>query len=245
MATRSGGPRSPAVGRSTADLPPRLDFAARDYEGAAVLRVDDRDEAVALIVDMVANTKREGLSALPAGPYPIEVLRSSWESDVAALRSGIRVLALYQADAVRQAEVLSYLTEFAAAGAQIRVARRVAQRMIIFDRRTGVLAVDEDTLRPPLLFIREPALVRQMVTQYSGLWRSAHSVGTGPEDSLAVDTVRDVVRALADGLSDSAAARRLGISERTLRRRVAAVLDLLGATSRFEAGVKAVQHGWL
>jgi DNA-binding NarL/FixJ family response regulator len=32
---------------------------------------------------------------------------------------------------------------------------------------------------------------------------------------------------------------------RTVRRRVAAVMELLGAASRFEAGVKAVEAGWL
>jgi len=226
-------------------LPVRFDFEAPHLQDAAVRRIDDREEAVATIVELVKGATREALSALPAGPYRVGVLRSSWESDLAALRSGLRVLALYQADSARQAEVLSYLTEFAAAGAHIRVARRVSQRMIIVDRRAGILAVNEDTLRPPFLFIREPALVRQMFTQFGALWRSAHSVGTGPEDSLAADTVRDVVKVLADGLSDGAAARKLCISERTLRRRVAAVIDLLGATTRFEAGVKAAQHGWL
>ncbi|MDQ2847647.1 MAG: helix-turn-helix transcriptional regulator, partial [Actinomycetota bacterium] len=44
---------------------------------------------------------------------------------------------------------------------------------------------------------------------------------------------------------DGVAARRLGISERTMRRRVSAVMELLGATSRFDAGVKAARAGWI
>ena len=213
--------------------------------GPAVERLEDRQAAVDAIAGVVAGARKEALSTLPGGPYPVEVLRSSWETDLKVLRSGVRVLVIYQADAVRQAGVLTYLTEFARAGARIRVARRVTQRMIIVDRRAGVLAMTEDSLRPPFLMIREAALVKQMCIQFGGLWRSAHSVGTGPEDSLADETVREVVHALVAGQTDVAAARQLGISERTMRRRVAAVMDLLGASNRFEAGAKAAQHGWL
>ncbi|WP_133734073.1 response regulator transcription factor [Nocardia ignorata] len=50
---------------------------------------------------------------------------------------------------------------------------------------------------------------------------------------------------LAEGLTDDAIGRRIGISERTVRRRVAVIVELLGARSRFEAGAKSVAAGWL
>jgi DNA-binding NarL/FixJ family response regulator len=40
-------------------------------------------------------------------------------------------------------------------------------------------------------------------------------------------------------------ARKLGISERTVRRLVSDLTERLGATSRFQAGVCAVRLGWL
>lgn len=52
-----------------------------------------------------------------------------------------------------------------------------------------------------------------------------------------------VLAALAAGYTDLVVARRLGISGRTLRRRVAAAKEALRATSRFHAGVRAVQTG--
>ncbi|WP_420706755.1 hypothetical protein [Streptomyces sp. NRRL S-1824] len=39
-------------------------------------------------------------------------------------------------------------------------------------------------------------------------------------------------------------APQLGLSERTLRRRITDLTTRLGATSRFQAGVKAVRRGW-
>lgn len=50
---------------------------------------------------------------------------------------------------------------------------------------------------------------------------------------------------LAGGLTDEAMARKLGLSERTVRRLVSEPTERLGAASRFQAGVCAVRLGWL
>jgi DNA-binding CsgD family transcriptional regulator len=141
--------------------------------------------------------------------------------------------------------MLQYLSEFAAAGARVRVAARVTHRTVIVDRKIVFVGVVADSLGLPMLLVREPALVRNFCSEFAALWRSSHSVGVGPEDSLADESVREILAMLGSGVTDDVAAKQLGISPRTVRRRVAAVLDLLGASSRFEAGAKAVQAGWL
>lgn len=197
------------------------------------------------IVAAAVLTAREGCSMLPGGPYPIEAMRNSWDDDIASIRRGTTLRCLYQADATRTPEMLSYLSEFAKAGAQVRVARRIAHRTIIVDRGLVLVAVEPDTLRRPYLVIREPALVRGFFEQFAAIWRDAHSVGVGPEDSLDETLIREILEILKTGVTDEVAARQLKVSARTIRRRMAAVLDLLGASSRFEAGVKAAQTGWL
>lgn len=52
-----------------------------------------------------------------------------------------------------------------------------------------------------------------------------------------------MLRALGSGATDEAAARDLGMSVRTYRRRVAELLDVLEAGSRFQAGVRAGELG--
>ena len=54
---------------------------------------------------------------------------------------------------------------------------------------------------------------------------------------------RDVLAALADGLSNKAIARRLGISFHTVKFHVAGILAKLDADSRTEAVTKAAQRG--
>jgi DNA-binding NarL/FixJ family response regulator len=50
---------------------------------------------------------------------------------------------------------------------------------------------------------------------------------------------------MAAGLKDEVVARRLGLSLRTVRRRIANLMDELGADTRFQAGLEAARRGWL
>lgn len=210
-----------------------------------VRRIDDRDEIVQVLTELAAGARREVCSMLPGGPYSLDLLRSSWSTDVATLHRGVALNALYQGDAARAPAVLRYLTDFAQAGAQVRVTGHLAHRTIIVDRSVAVVGVEEDSLSVPFLVVREPAMVRSFHAQFVAQWRVSPSVGVGPEDALASDTVRETLEILQLGVTDDVAARRLGVSVRTVRRRVAAVMELLGAGSRFEAGVRAAQAGWL
>lgn len=213
--------------------------------GVGVERITDRAAMQRVVETVVFDARSEVCSMLPAGPYSISVMRSSWDGDLALLRRGVVISALYQAEATRTPDMLRYLAEFVAAGARVRVARRVTHRAIVADRAAAVIAVQPDTLRLPYLLVREPVLVRNIRAEFAALWRSAHSVGIGSEDTLAEDSVREILEVLRSGVTDDIAARKLGVSTRTIRRRVSAVMDLLGASSRFEAGVRAAESGWL
>ena len=67
----------------------------------------------------------------------------------------------------------------------------------------------------------------------------ASEVGSVDEDT------RQLLALLASGLKDDAIARQLGLSTRTMRRRIRNLLDDLAAANRFQAGVQAARRGWL
>jgi DNA-binding NarL/FixJ family response regulator len=50
---------------------------------------------------------------------------------------------------------------------------------------------------------------------------------------------------LRAGLTDEAIARQTGTSPRTIGRRVRRLMDLTGTETRFQLGVRALEHGWL
>jgi len=64
-------------------------------------------------------------------------------------------------------------------------------------------------------------------------------------DAAAWMGQKEVLQLLATGAKDETIARRLGVSLRTVRRRVAELMDELEAPTRFAAGVEAARRGWL
>ncbi|MFE3114619.1 helix-turn-helix transcriptional regulator [Streptomyces niveus] len=71
------------------------------------------------------------------------------------------------------------------------------------------------------------------------------AAGAGPEAGALPPHLRPVLEAMLCGLTDEAAAARLGMSPRTYSRRVGELLTALGTTSRFRAGAEAARRGWL
>lgn len=57
--------------------------------------------------------------------------------------------------------------------------------------------------------------------------------------------VQEPVAVTCSETGSGSIARHFGVSARTVRRRIAALLDELDATGRFQAGVRAVKRGLL
>jgi two-component system, NarL family, response regulator YdfI len=72
---------------------------------------------------------------------------------------------------------------------------------------------------------------------------SATEASLGGKHTRLTQREHEVLTAIADGISNKAIARRLGISVHTVKFHVAAILSKLGADSRTEAVSKAAQRG--
>lgn len=202
-------------------------------------------EAQAALLRMIDETKYEILSALPDnGTYDATRMRSSWDNDVALLDRGVDARSIYPAAAGRDPQILEYLAQLAARGGKVRVIGSVPNRLIVSDRMQAFVPDTTEESTPSWLLISGKPLVRALYGQFVDLWRSSMPVGFS-SGGLDVDLVRETLQALSLGATDEAAARKYGWSLRTYRRRIAAVLDLLGTSSRFEAGAIAREQGWI
>lgn len=118
---------------------------------------------------------------------------------------------------------------------------------VVIDRKVAVLA------GPPVAGVREytvvrsPGVVRSVRSLYEAAWESAADLAEfrRARPPALSEQSRQILRLLGGGLKDEAAARRLGLSLRTYRRRVAEILTLLEADSRFQAGLRAQELGLL
>jgi hypothetical protein len=184
------------------------------------------------------------------------VVYDSWRGDAFVtpmLRSAQRELlalgrtvhVLTQPESLLDADEMQ-LDEINTDGAQIRVRRSRLPDAIIIDRSLCVLRAAADWRdHNRILLISEPALVATLRWSFVTIWEDAvelsrfQQIGVNPDQ----DDTCSILRLLFKGCKDETAAKELDISVRTYRRRVADIMNRLGAESRFQAGALADRLG--
>jgi DNA-binding NarL/FixJ family response regulator len=140
----------------------------------------------------------------------------------------------------------AHLLRLDAAGSEVRISSApLPHETIILDRRVAILAGQPSPLGREYTVTTSPVLVGGVYSLFTAAWEAATDLGAylrGEVPELAPEA-REILRALGAGLTDEAAARRLGTSLRTYRRRVAELMAALEAGSRFQAGVRAGELG--
>ncbi|MBQ0984807.1 helix-turn-helix transcriptional regulator [Streptomyces sp. F63] len=194
-------------------------------------------------------TRHELLSMRTTFPEP-EVLEESLVTDLEVLARGAACRLLVSASALRKPGAARYVESVAEAGAEVRVATSVPLYLLIVDRELTVmwagLGSDHDCGDVAL----HGSLIASCFVQvFEHSWAAASPHTPGPPAGRAqspqdyTPREREVLALLATGAKDESIARRLGISERTLRRLMNQLIDKLGVESRFAAGVRAARLG--
>ncbi|MFJ3928522.1 DNA-binding response regulator [Streptomyces sp. NPDC090022] len=130
---------------------------------------------------------------------------------------------------------------------EIRVCEAELRDIVVVDGASALVRAAAGGATGQATLVSDPAAVRALELLFAGAW----SRGRKLEDHLALgpklrsDLTRRILERLRDGQTDEAASRELGVSLRTYRRHVAEIMRDLGATSRFQAGVRAVELGLL
>ncbi|HEU5036770.1 MAG TPA: LuxR C-terminal-related transcriptional regulator [Nocardioides sp.] len=132
----------------------------------------------------------------------------------------------------------------AVAGEQIRVLPDLPTRLLVIGDTHVVVPEPLGYADMPLAVIRQRGVVEAMAQWFELLWERA-AVPAVESVAARHDLRRFLLQQLAAGEHDEQIARKLGISLRTVRRRVADLMSELGADSRFQAGVEAARRGWI
>jgi hypothetical protein len=162
-----------------------------------------------------------------------------------AHRPGLRIRKIYRSglllDPVAARELARRRDQF---GAQIRLTTEEINETIILDGRLVILAGDLSSGRRSYSVITQPATVQGVTSLFEAAWRSATELAVYDARVAEIRQLApQVLDLLGQGVKDEAAARSLGLGVRTYRRRVAELMDALGAESRFQAGVRARELG--
>lgn len=206
--------------------------------------VHGADRIAALLEDAARGARTEALSLRPGQDHSRAALDGKLARERIALGHGVRLRTVYPASALQHPGVLAHVQELTAAGAGIRVAHSLPLWMIAVDTTLAVLPAPGGAPDTALV-VRDPAVLAVIRELFEYFWAAAWV----PPDLLGRAVPdgrhREVLRLLSAGLTDQAIARKLEISERTVRRLVSDLTTDLGAQSRFQAGVHAARLGWI
>lgn len=200
------------------------------------------DDVGAVVERLVAGAKREAV-LIVARFRPGSFEFSEHVAD-AIMRRRLRLRAVWQSSFLDLPAVLAHARWLGARGVVPRTVECVPTQVTILDGATAVM-IDGDHRAQ---VVRSAPAVEALSGYATKLWEKAVEVKAAAEaGTWASDRDRSevVLWLLADGLTDEAMARRLGVSVRTIRTEIAHLMTGLNARSRFQAGLRAAHTGLL
>ncbi|GIG87912.1 helix-turn-helix transcriptional regulator [Plantactinospora endophytica] len=199
------------------------------------------------LAQLARETEFEILTFMPGGAQSAEALGHARRNDTELLERGVRIHTVGLDSIRNDPQTLAHARFLTDSGAEFRTSPILPPRMILADRRAVLVPIDPADTRKGALHLTGPGFVASMLALFTQVWEIATPLGAArePEREGLNAQERALLELLGQGLTDEAAAVRLGVSPRTARRMMADLMERLEARSRFEAGLKAAQRGWL
>ncbi|MFB8044591.1 LuxR family transcriptional regulator [Streptomyces hydrogenans] len=190
---------------------------------------------------------RQQIRQLDSPPYfPIP---GSTDDALATLARGVTQRVIYSRASLEQPGHLEESIErVIAAGEQARVLPSVPVKLVIIDDAYALvsLSIREADVHNTTLVVQPCGLLSALVALFEQSWRDAlpfHGRTALPGGLAPAD--RRLLWLLAGGAADEVIAREIGVSRRTLFRRIQILMARLGATNRFQLALQAQRNGWL
>ncbi|MFD9502862.1 transcriptional regulator TrmB [Streptomyces sp. NPDC060035] len=142
-------------------------------------------------------------------------------------------------------------------GVELRVADQLPMKLVLADADLGLVPLAVTPAgEPGAVLLHRSGLLDALDALFETVWRTAHPLelsGTGGQSEPTVelgtegptDLDRKILALLLAGLTDPTAATQLGLSPRTLHRRLRHLMDMAGVRTRMQLGGHAIRHGWV
>jgi len=205
-----------------------------------------------------------GVAALhPGTRFSEELLAASLERAAAQLAGGLTLRVIHQSAALSHPQSAEYFHRVERLGGQVRFSEVLPFRLVLIDGTTAVCRLEDPGGGQESLLFQGSRMLGLLGGLFETAWIQAAPLaeaapqpgpqpGPGPgagaaEVAGAVASLSGqhqmIVRCLADGATDQAIARQLGITTRTVARRINEIYEALGVQSRFQAGAVARRRG--
>ncbi|MFI6285535.1 helix-turn-helix domain-containing protein [Streptomyces sp. NPDC051018] len=230
-----------------ASLTDEFRSARRHVEGGPALQVLTDRESITQRFFQVQRSARDEILMLDRPPYAVQPAPQQTAVQRELLRRGVRHRTVYDHRSLGSPEQLARCRELSRLGEDGRVLADVPLKLVVVDRRVALVPVAESAegeVREVMVLGASP-LLDGLLVLYELLWQRAVPLwpgAGGAERELSYEDER-LLALSASGLTDQAIARRLGVAQRTVERRMRRIMNLLGARTRFQAGLQAANRG--
>jgi sugar-specific transcriptional regulator TrmB len=163
------------------------------------------------------------------------------------LCTGVRVRSISDAAYIELPGALDDLRGVIQRGEEARFFRTLPVKMIIADRKVGLMPSNTGDSTSPILLIRGTALLDAMYALFELIWERATPIMLTRTGELKFgkpalrlsEGAEQVMQLLSAGLNDKAITHEVKMSAATLNRRVAELMKFFGARTRFQLGWRA------
>ncbi|WP_156727726.1 helix-turn-helix transcriptional regulator [Streptomyces apocyni] len=194
-----------------------------------------------------SEVQEEFLTFAPGGPQTVENMEASKPLNLQLLGRGVRMRTIYVDSIRRDGPTLAHANWLQEQGASVRTVPALPNRMILIDQRMALVAADANDTSAGAYIVSGPGLLAMLSTLFDYIWQEATPLSEPPPPAPSglPRAQEEAMRLMAQGRTDESIARSLGVSVRTARRLTNGVITSLDARNRFQAGVHAVQRGYL
>ncbi|GHF98174.1 helix-turn-helix domain-containing protein [Streptomyces hydrogenans] len=251
----AAAPPSMALGGELAARRERLRHAelavarlAETYRTAAgergrgdLVEIVEGTEAIATRYRQLQLSARRSLDILSAGQP--EAVTPEDSEEVTVLARDVRVRAVIDQGFLTEPGAAEHVVRSLADGVEVRTVDEVPCKMILCDDEVAMLPLHGRgaAVDPAMVLRGGPALLARDL--FAQVWERARPYQR-PHDGIdPVDA--HILRLLLAGLTDTAIAGQLKLSVRTVQRRLQALTQRAGATTRFQLGWYARQYDWV
>lgn len=177
-------------------------------------------------------------------------------AEPAAIGRGVRFRAVLDRAVLAEPGIITDAIQSLRNGVQLRVADQLPMKLVLADADLGLVPLAVTPAgEPGAVLLHRSGLLDALDALFETVWRAAHPLelsGTGGAETTIelgaegpTDLDRKILALMLAGLTDQAVATQLGLSPRTLHRRLRHLMDIAGVRTRMQLGGYATRHGWV
>ncbi|MET8860642.1 transcriptional regulator TrmB [Streptomyces sp. NPDC004579] len=174
-----------------------------------------------------------------------------------ALGRGVSFRAVLDRSVLEEPGIIHDAIDSLRNGVRLRVADHLPMKLMLADTELGLVPLATTPAgEPGAVLLHRSGLLDAMDTLFETVWRTAHPLALTADEEEAGPTVEQeaegptaldqrILALLLAGATDLTAATQLGLSPRTMHRRLRRLMDMAGVRTRMQLGGHAVRHGWV